>query len=279
MTSLYTDTLVISGGSTSGFSMLGRLYLLEVRNEIDFSRLITFAGTSVGAIISLLLFIGYRPVEIAYHLHNCDILDKFVQISPRRFLNGQGCFSVEIIRKELEVMVIKKLGYLPTLGQLKDMNPEKNLLCVSFNLDTYDIVYLTALEYPDLDCIQAVLMSASIPIIFEPCVYQGTRYIDGGIMDNCPVLETIKRFHPNNIIVLRCIKKYNDSRDNSIWSMRDILSILFAASNYTMKSHISEAEKVANIKFVDVTSSIPFYDLRISKEMITNLFLHGFFDN
>ena len=52
--------LVISGGGIKGFVALGALQkLYDTKKLININK---YCGTSVGAIISLLLIIGYKPV-------------------------------------------------------------------------------------------------------------------------------------------------------------------------------------------------------------------------
>ena len=60
-------TLVLSGGGLKGIAILGllqKLYKTGKLNNFD-----KFIGTSVGSIISLLLSIGYTPLEI-YEMYN-----------------------------------------------------------------------------------------------------------------------------------------------------------------------------------------------------------------
>lgn len=265
------DSIVISGGSTSGLTMLGKLYHLSCNGNLVFSNIKTFSGTSVGSIISLLLSIGFSPGEIAYHIYNCDIWDKMIRFDPRRIIQGLGCFSTELMRKELETMITQKIGFVPKLGEL-----EKNFLCATFNLDTCELEYLSSKCNKELCCVQAVLMSCAIPMIFEPCIFNKTRYIDGGILDNCPILSTINIFDAKNLVAIRCIKNNVDNVNKYTWSWKDMLTIIFASSNYHMKSQIKKAKEISNLKIINVNSSIPFYDLRLSKKKIAEMFLSGF---
>ena len=40
-------------------------------------------------------------------------------------------------------------------------------------------------NYPDLEVYKAVRISASIPILFKPVIFEGDYYLDGGLVDPC----------------------------------------------------------------------------------------------
>jgi predicted acylesterase/phospholipase RssA len=58
------DTLVFSGGSIKGIAQLGALQCLLENDIIDIDKIKHIAGTSAGAMIGLLLCIGYKPEEV-----------------------------------------------------------------------------------------------------------------------------------------------------------------------------------------------------------------------
>ena len=70
------DSIILSGGSIKGFCTLGALQYMQDNKIID-DTLTTFAGTSIGSIISFLLIIGYTPIEIVVYLCSNNVLEMF----------------------------------------------------------------------------------------------------------------------------------------------------------------------------------------------------------
>lgn len=265
------DTLVISGGSTSGLVMLGRLYKNDLGIDID--KIKNFAGTSVGSIICLLLLLGFSYFEIANHLYHSNIWTKLCRIDPYRIVMGKGCFSLNIIRLELEGMIRDRLGKVPIMSELP-----KNFLCATFDLDKNELIYIDNKSMPDMDVVQAVIMSCSIPLLFEPCIYKGSCYIDGGILDNFPILKTCQTFDCKKVFGIRCLKTRVEKQDGTIWQLRDIVRILFACSHNNLNNQLSQlGDRPVHIE--TVSSSTLFFDLSMTKDRLVEMFLSGMLSN
>ena len=56
------NTIVLSGGITKGFGLVGSLQYLQDNGILPHIQ--KFIGTSIGAIIAYLVCIGYSPIEI-----------------------------------------------------------------------------------------------------------------------------------------------------------------------------------------------------------------------
>jgi NTE family protein len=175
------DTLVLSGGSTKGMLTLGALqycYDNFLLNKIE-----TYIGTSSGAMISFLLIIGYTPIEIMVYLCCNGLLEKMQHFNIVSMINGTGATSFINIYEQLEKITIEKIGYIPTLLDLKNKF-NKTLICTTYNLTKEKTEYLSHQNNPDLPCLIALKMSSNLPLIFENYKYNNDYYIDGGISDN-----------------------------------------------------------------------------------------------
>ena len=88
---------------------------------------------------------------------------------------------------------------------------------------------------PDCKIIDALIMSISIPLLFNPIKYNNQYYVDGGLIDNYPITyfenerketlgilvssNTINRFDINNIedyLVGLCMASYSKLIKNTI---------------------------------------------------------------
>lgn len=262
------DTLILSGGSTTGIVMLGKLHMMILSNCLEIENITTFGGTSIGAVICLLLVVGYQPVEIAYYLYNNDFWTCFSKIDMYRVIQGNGLFSLKILQDELSKMVLLKMPKIPKFSELK-----KNYLCSSFNLCQNKMVYFDNVSTPDMDTVQATVMSCAIPILFEPCIFNNERFIDGGIIDNFPIAKTSIQFGSKYILGMKCCR---DRRpvDISTWSFGDLLAILFASSECYGASQFTCLPDV-HVQIVTVISTTPFYNLSLNKGRIGEMFASG----
>lgn len=178
------DVLVLSGGGVKGVMMIGALENLYQRGHL--SRINTFAGTSVGAILSLLLCVGYTPKEIFVKMMTSRIFEVMAQIDILNLFRNKAPFNTDSLRALLEEMIHDKIGSLPTLHELIQRT-NKEYVAVAWNMDSEECEYLSWRTRPDLGAVDAALMSASLPIIFPEFRYESQQFVDGGLADNFPI--------------------------------------------------------------------------------------------
>jgi NTE family protein len=183
------DTLVLSGGGIKGFSLLGSIQcLIDLGLTKDIT---TYVGTSAGAMLGYLLCIGYTPIEIVVALYTNKWLEKIQHANIVDMINGCGATSYTNLNEALEKLTLNKIGRLLTLGKLKEIY-NKNLICCTYNMTTCKAEYLGPENHPDLPCLTALRMSANIPLIFDRFKYMDNYYIDGGIVDNFPIVKAVE---------------------------------------------------------------------------------------
>jgi len=177
-------TVVISGGALRGFGLLGAIQYIQDREWLrDVHR---FIGTSIGAIISYLLCIGYSPTEIMVNMCQSSLFDKMAKIDTLNVIHGMGAGSFSILHDHLEKMTLSKIKKHVSLGELFTRFG-KSLVCCTYNETCERVEYLSHLNHPDMDCLTAIRMSANLPFMFDPFVYQDFSYIDGGVANNFPI--------------------------------------------------------------------------------------------
>lgn len=182
------DCVVLSGGGQKGIGQLGALHY---HHEISTLQPTIYAGTSVGSAISLLLACGYTPMEIFNRVRE---LSTFSSTEPQRELWANisaiithfGLISVTTVTRIIEPLVIEKLGYIPTLGELRSKFG-KTLVVSVFNSTKMMCEYFTPDTRPNLLTLDAVKISCAVPILFHRIRYDGCYYVDGGIGDNFPL--------------------------------------------------------------------------------------------
>lgn len=170
-------TLVLSGGGIKGISMLGLLQRLYKEGRLN--NITKYIGTSVGSIISLLLSIGFTPLEI-YNMSNRLNLNLS---SIKDMISEYGIISTSTVSDIMRFEIKNKLGHVPTLLEHHKMT-NKHYISVVTNLSKSKVEYIDYINNPDIDCVLACEMSFSIPFVFKCVRYNNDVYVDGGLLDN-----------------------------------------------------------------------------------------------
>ena len=182
------DTLVLSGGSLKGISQMGALYYMEKHGILKLSEIETFAGTSAGGILSVLFSIGYKPMELFHFFMNIDI-KKTCKVSAHNLFSKLGLDDgkrMMIVIKEL--LKAKNTNSRITFGELHNMTG-KTVIITGACINDKKSYYFSHLTDPDMRVIDALRITASIPIYFTPRKYNGKIFIDGGCIDDYPIAQ------------------------------------------------------------------------------------------
>jgi NTE family protein len=188
--------LVLSGGGAKGFAYIGLLKVIqEAGLEIDY-----IGGSSIGALIGGMYAIGYHPDSIVKIIREQNWDDILQDKMDRKYLSYEEKVFGEKYIVSLPIKD-KKVAISPSLytGQ------EANLLLNYFFSPAYEVTDFSDLQTPFL-CIgtdlldgkavtldqgnlaMAVRASMSIPGYFAPTDYEGYYLVDGGVVNNYPVM-------------------------------------------------------------------------------------------
>lgn len=179
------EVIVLSGGSINGLAILGALsYYYE---RYDMNKVKTYIGTSIGSVIGLLLAINFTPKELFKDVLSSDLFSKIKHFDIFNLMNGTGLLDYNIIESSiLKLMKEKNIDENITLLQMYQLLG-KSLIFSTYNYDDGNVEYLSYKSHPNLRCLDAVHMSANLPLLFDKFYYEGNHYIDGGIGDNFPI--------------------------------------------------------------------------------------------
>lgn len=160
----YEFGIVLSGGGARGFAHLG---VLQALNEAGiFPDVIS--GTSAGALVGVLYCDGYQPKEILKIMKTSSRLNYMRPTLPR-----YGVLQISGISRILEQNLRAK--------KFEDLRIP--LFVAATDLNHGHITYFSKDEL-----ITPVIASSSIPVLFNPVIINDIHYVDGGVMDNMPVL-------------------------------------------------------------------------------------------
>jgi len=160
----YKIGLVLSGGGARGFAHLG---VIQALNESGIYPDV-ISGASAGALAGVLYCDGYTPKEIFKIMKTDSRLNYLKPALPR-----DGLLQISGIIKILESHLKAK-----TFEELKIP-----LFVSATNINTGKIVYFSKGEI-----LNPVIASASIPVLFKPVIINNNYYVDGGVLDNLPLL-------------------------------------------------------------------------------------------
>ena len=204
--------LVISGGGPSFFQYLSAIQNLEKHNFIDLTKIESIYGTSAGAIVGTLLCLKFNDWD--------TINDYFIKRPWHELLRLKINYIFDaykkrgIYGKKMVEKIFKPLLAAQDLSlniNLKDFYEYSKieLHFYSFEINqfiTEDISYLT---HPDLELIDAIIMSCAIPILITPLIQEKKCYIDGGVCANYPLKYCIEHGKNENEILGFC-NQYNN---------------------------------------------------------------------
>jgi NTE family protein len=192
--------IVLSGGGTKGNIHLGALeqFASRIKNVEK------YIGTSIGAIINLLLSVGYTPLEIFTKGYELNAVDMFEFQDVMTSWNNAGIVNMNKYIKLVEDMIMIKLGVskVPTLKELYQLT-NKEIYCTTVNITKQEIEYLSWITVPDMPCSIAVKLSASIPLIFYRQRYGSDFYVDGAVLNNFPIdAISLQEYKPSEILAI-----------------------------------------------------------------------------
>ena len=188
--------VALAGGGIRGIAHAGVLKALE-ENDIQIDAI---SGTSAGSIVAALYAMGYKPYYI-YVLFK-KYAQEIINIGNAPIINGIGNFiknkKIGISGLNDGTLLEKMYNELALRKGVKVIGDIKMPLAIS----TVDIS--EAKEYIITNCAQrnnpfdnyiteipigkAVRASSSFPAVFCPCEFKNHMFLDGGTLDNIPIL-------------------------------------------------------------------------------------------
>jgi predicted acylesterase/phospholipase RssA len=181
--------LVISGGGPVLVHVLGAIQHLEENNYIDRKEIKSIYGTSAGAIVGVLLCLGFdwetvrdyiikRPWQDVFPVKVQNIFDAYTKKGVFDIKTFEKCFRPLLDAKDINMDINLEDFY-------KLSNIELHLF--AFEINEYKIHDVSYLTYPKLSLLSAIQMSCALPLLVTPVCIEDKCYIDGGFSCNYPL--------------------------------------------------------------------------------------------
>lgn len=197
--------IVFEGAGTRGIAYCGALQQMEEHNWLQNVQRV--GGTSAGAVSALTVALGYNSNEIRQLIQGTS----FKKLNDGHFLfagginrmtNYFGWYRNKKTDEWLGKIIEAKTGNADiTFRQLKETGRYKDLYVTGTCLNKQQLIIFSHETYPDMKVRDAVRISMSIPLYFEPAFIDAkgnTFYhpkdktgldivVDGGITGNFPI--------------------------------------------------------------------------------------------
>ncbi|WP_130733234.1 patatin-like phospholipase family protein [Flavobacterium sp. J27] len=241
--------LVLSGGGAKGLAHIGVLKVIDSLGiKIDY-----VAGTSMGAIIGGLYASGYSGEELDSIFKEVDtdaLLQDYTPRESKTFYEKRNdeiyAFSLPFNHFKLELpkalskglynyhLMSKLTKHVSTITDF-DKLPIP-FLCIATDVETGKEVVLRQGTLP-----KALLASGAIPTLYNPIEIDGKMLIDGGVVNNYPVEELIKKGADIiiGVDVQDGLKKLAD--------IKGATGILSQVTNYSMIEKMSKKIELTSI--------------------------------
>lgn len=214
--------IALSGGGIRGIAHAGVLKALE-DNDINVD---IIGGTSAGGLVASLYAIGYSPyyIYILFKKYSKNI----VGINSAPIISGIGNF---MMNKKVSISGLKTGESIEKayndLARRRGVFKIKDIKRIPLVIPAVDIAesreYVFTNNIPKVECDlsqyitnisigKAVRASSSFPAIFCPCNFENHQFLDGGALDNVPVLE-VKKQGADKVIAVNF--KADDINDDS----------------------------------------------------------------
>lgn len=204
--------LVLGGGGARGAAHIGVLEVLrEQRIQID-----CVAGTSMGGLVSGAFAAGLTPDEMMRAMKEADWRDMFMDSPPayeinarnrqlsRRFLPGSEIGVTEKGAIALAGVVggQKIKLFFNKLVHSEYGEPQIENLKIPLSIVATDLVSGGKVVFQKGSLSKAMRASMSVPGLMAPVEIQGTRLVDGGLVDNVPIIEARRQCNPDIVIAV-----------------------------------------------------------------------------
>lgn len=202
------NTLVLTSGGILGVTYGGVFRCME-ENGISLDSFDNVYGTSVGALVGLLVVCGLSYIEIQRLLMNLPI-EKIFQITSQgliEFADTQGIDRGLGIQNICRIILKRKFNNPQmTLGELRQRTG-KTFTVNATDVCTGEAVLLGTNETPQVYVEDAVLASSAIPFLYSPVRIRNMVLVDGGVSNSLLLHLVPKEDLPNTIAVVPIVRK------------------------------------------------------------------------
>jgi len=247
--------IVICGGGPTGLMSYGAAKHLAQHGVWAYENIETIYGTSVGALIGAMLCLK----------HDWSTLDDYIIKRPwekvimeslemLQLFSCKGMAKMKLLDDIMQPLLESKdLSLSITLSEFHAYSGiSLHMFCVELNKFTK--VQLSHVTHPTLALMDAIKMSACMPLLFQPIVRDKCCYIDGGIIANYPLNE--------------CMQD-TQCQEDEVLGLRNVWNN--ANEGIGEQSSLIDYMRLINLQLVRMVNRASTSDVHIRHEVICNV--------
>lgn len=165
------NELFIGGGGFDGFTFLGALEYIHKNELLDLKN---FYGCSIGSLIGIMYISGKCPTDILDYLLSIDAKE-IVKIDIRNISTNCSILDSTVLESLLKGIPYSKETTLSEAYKISGVHI--NIFVT--NVDKNEYQNLNDIDNPEINLMDAVKASMSIPFLFPPVVINNQTYVDG----------------------------------------------------------------------------------------------------
>lgn len=206
--------IVICGGGPTGLLSYGAAKHLAQQGFWSRANIETIYGTSIGALIGAMLCLK----------HDWETMDNYIVKRPweKVVVDSLEMFELFSCKGMSKTKLLDDI--MQPLLESEDLSLETTLAefhaysgislhVFTVELNTFQKVQLSHTTHPDLPLMEAIKMSACMPMLFQPIIRDDSCYIDGGIMTNYPLHECMQDTQCRDDEVLGLKNQWNNPNE------------------------------------------------------------------
>jgi predicted acylesterase/phospholipase RssA len=190
-------TVVLSGGGIDGAMFVGAIRRLEEEavagGPYAICKVRKFVGCSIGAIIALFLAMGLTSHEIEQRMLEGFKSGALSRLNLVNLLSAPTSLGIDdgtsIVNWVAAAMVDRGIDANITFRRFAALTGNDLIIAVT-NLTRCQRELMSLATSGDVPVMLAVRMSMSLPVLFTPVVWNNCVYVDGAVMDVCPMSHT-----------------------------------------------------------------------------------------
>ena len=252
--------LVLSG---AGFKCWAYIGTLRALNEYQLKDIEHVVGVSAGGIFGLMYILGAKPEFLlkffidnnVHESHDVDIDNILIQNSL-----FAGIKFFETVKTLISHYVDPDITF-KGLYRYSKIKFTVNAL----NITDSKLEYFNYLLTPEIKVIDALIASASLPIILPAHTINGKNYYDGGLCNNCPV-DIVEEV---DTISFKCTGPMDKSTGINLLDLLNTLIKLIHKNVDTQNAY-----NVLDSSFIE-----EMFNLNQTRDDIFNIYMHGYINS
>jgi predicted acylesterase/phospholipase RssA len=206
--------IVICGGGPTGLLSYGAAKHLAQQGFWSRANIETIYGTSIGAVIGAMLCLKHEWTTLDDYIVKRP-WEKVVVDSLEMFelFSCKGMSKLKLLDDIMQPLLESEdLSLETTLAEFHAYSGI-SLHVFTVELNTFQKVQLSHTTHPDLRLMDAIKMSACMPMLFQPIIRDNCCYIDGGVMTNYPLHECLQDTQCRDDEVLGLKNQWNNPNE------------------------------------------------------------------